>query len=203
MHCEKNAAKAALRKQLRAQRRALTPQDHDRRSRLAAAAITRLPQFSAGRRVALYLPFDREVDTGQLIAAARRRGVRVFVPVIIDRRHHRVAFYPLQGRTRRGTFGIRIPERARGALAARWFDLVVVPTVGIDRTGRRLGMGGGFYDRLFAFRRLRKHWRAPRMIGLAFDCQRVETVQAESWDLHFDAVATESGLEAIPPRVIA
>jgi 5-formyltetrahydrofolate cyclo-ligase len=203
MHCEKTAAKAALRKQLRAERRALTPPDHDRRSRLAAAAIARLPQFAAGRRVALYLPFDREVDTGRLISAARRRGVRVFVPVVIDRRHHRVAFLPLTARTRRGTFGIRVPEAGGGAVAARWFDLVVVPTVGIDGAGRRLGMGGGFYDRLFAFRRHRKQWRAPRLIGLAFDCQRVESVHAESWDLQFDAVATESGLEAMAPRVHA
>jgi 5-formyltetrahydrofolate cyclo-ligase len=43
----------------------------------------------------------------------------------------------------------------------------------------------------------RKHWRVPALIGLAFDCQRVESVQAESWDLHFDAVATESGIEAM------
>ena len=127
MQVEKAAAKAALRKQLRAHRRALSPPEHDRRSRLAAKAIERLPQFSAGRRVALYLPFDGEVDTTGLIEAARRRGVHLYVPVVIDRRHRRLAFYPLGGKTRRGTFGIRIPDRATHALAARWFALVVVP----------------------------------------------------------------------------
>jgi len=91
MHREKAAAKAALRKQLRAQRRALPAPDHDRRSRRAANAIERLPQFSAGRRVALYLPFDGEVGTARLISTARRRGVRVYVPVVIDRRHRRLA----------------------------------------------------------------------------------------------------------------
>lgn len=194
MDSEKAAAKAALRKQLRAQRRTLAPRDHDRRSRLTAKAIERLPQFSAGRRVALYLPFDREVDTARLIAAARRRGVHLYVPVVIDRRHRRLAFCPLSGKTRRGTFGIRIPDRADAPLAARWLDLVIVPLVGVDRAGRRLGMGGGFYDRLFAFRGHRKHWRRPRLIGLAFDCQRVDSVQADIWDLWLDAVATESGI---------
>lgn len=203
MHSEKAAAKAALRKQLRAARRALSDRDHDRRSRLAANAIERLPQFSAGRRIALYLPFDGEVDTARLIAAARRRGVHVFVPVVVDRRRRRLAFYPLSAKTRRGTFGIRVPDRTTAALAARWFDLIVVPMVGVDRAGRRLGMGGGFYDRLFAFRRHRNYWRAPRLVGLAFDCQQVDSVQPESWDLRFDAVATESGLKALPPSVLA
>jgi len=202
MHREKAAAKAALRKQLRARRRALPAIDHDRRSRLAAKAIERLPLFSAGRRVALYLPFDGEVDTARLIRTARRRGVRVFVPVVIDRRHRRLALYPLSRKTRRGTFGIQIPDRASSMLGARWFDLVVVPMVGVDRAGRRLGMGGGFYDRLFAFRRHRNSWRAPRLVGLVFDCQRVETVEPEPWDLSLDAVATESGLEILRPSVI-
>jgi 5-formyltetrahydrofolate cyclo-ligase len=194
MDSEKAAAKAALRKHLRAQRRALSNRDHDRRSRLAVKAIERLAQFAAGRRVALYLPFDGEVDTTRLIAAARRRGVHLYVPVVIDRRHRRLAFYPLAGKTRRGTFGIRIPDRADAALAARWLDLVIVPLVGVDRAGRRLGMGGGFYDRLFAFRGHRNHWRVPRLIGLAFDCQSVVSVQPDNWDLCFDAVATESGI---------
>ena len=194
MQVEKAAAKAALRKQLRAHRRALSDRHHDRLSRLAAKAIERLPQFAAGRRVALYLPFDGEVDTARLIAAAQRRGVHLYVPVVIDRRHRRLALYPLSGKTRRGAFGIRIPDRAGQPLAARWFDLVIVPLVGVDRAGRRLGMGGGFYDRLFAFRGHRKHWRGPRLIGLAFDCQSVVSVHPDNWDLCFDAVATESGL---------
>jgi len=67
--------------------------------------------FRAGKRIALYLPFDRETDTSALVAAARRRGVRVFVPVIVDRRHARIRFYPLDSRTRSGVFGISVPSR--------------------------------------------------------------------------------------------
>src|SRR6202451_1145488 len=103
--------KATLRKHMRAQRRSLSAADHGRRSSLAAKAVAGLPMFKAGKRVALYLPFDRETDTAALIAAARRRGVRVFVPVIVDRRHSRIRFYPLDGKTRRGVFGIAVPKR--------------------------------------------------------------------------------------------
>src|ERR1700675_3574807 len=102
--------KAILRKHIRAQRRALSAIDHGQRSRRAAKNVAGLPMFRAGKRIALYLPFDRETDTAALIAAARRRGVRVFVPVIVDRRHGRIRFYPLEGKTRRGVFGIAVPS---------------------------------------------------------------------------------------------
>ncbi len=155
-------------------------------------------RFAAGRRLAVYLPFDRETDTAPLIAAARRRGLRLYVPIIVDRRHHLIRFFPLQGKTRRGTFGIEVPRRIGAALAPRWFDLVAVPLVGVDEAGRRLGMGGGFYDRAFAFRRLRGHWRGPQLIGYCFDCQRTNRAFAEHWDLRVDALASESGLTLLP-----
>jgi 5-formyltetrahydrofolate cyclo-ligase len=189
------AEKAALRKQLRAARRALDPALHRLHSRKAARLIARLPQFSTGRRVAIYLPFDREIDTAPLIAAARRRGVRLFVPVVSDRRHGRLTFHPLSSRLRRGAFGILVPAGGGATVAARWLHLIVVPFVGVDGAGRRLGMGGGFYDRAAAFRGLRKQWRGPRLIGFGFDCQRVDSVGAEVWDLRFDATATEKGLQ--------
>jgi 5-formyltetrahydrofolate cyclo-ligase len=162
---------------------------------MAAKALVRMPMFSAGKRVALYLSFDRETDTTALIAAARRRGVRVFVPVVVDRRHGRIRFYPLEGKTREGEFGIAIPKRAARHTAPRWLDLIVIPLVGIDIAGRRLGMGGGFYDRALEFRRRRRHWPGPRLVGFAFDCQRTESKFAEPWDISLDSLATESGLQ--------
>jgi 5-formyltetrahydrofolate cyclo-ligase len=188
------AAKAALRKTLRALRRALSPAVRAAHSRRAAAALARLPAFAAGRRIALYLPFDAETGTEALLAAARRRKLSVYVPVVADARRRRLAFRELGRKTRRGAFGIQIPAHATRELGARWFHLIVVPLVGVDANGRRLGMGAGFYDRSLGFRRQRVHWRGPRVIGLAFDCQRVESVHAQSWDLEFDALATESGL---------
>lgn len=194
--------KAKLRKELRARRRALGPAEHARRSRIAAACIARLPAFRSGARVAVYLPFDAEASPAALIAAAERRGIRIFVPVIVDLAHRRLRFHPLAGKMRRATFGISVPRRiAHGqAVGPRWFDLIVVPLVGVDGAGRRLGMGGGFYDRALAFRRQRSRWFGPRLVGLAFDCQRAETVYAEAFDVRLDAVATESGLRHFSRR---
>jgi 5-formyltetrahydrofolate cyclo-ligase len=169
-----------LRKRLRGARRALSAAEHRRRSKLAADAVATLPMFAAGKKVALYLPFDRETDTSALLAAARRRRL--------------MRFYPLVGKLRPGAFGIAVPQRLRRPLAPRWLDLIVVPLVGVDGGGRRLGMGGGFYDRALSFRRGMRHKWGPHLVGLAFDLQRIGEAFAEPWDIRLDSVATESGL---------
>ncbi|HEY1312367.1 MAG TPA: 5-formyltetrahydrofolate cyclo-ligase [Steroidobacteraceae bacterium] len=186
--------KPTLRKHLRNQRRSLNTAVHAQRSNLAAKAIAGLPMFRAGKRIAVYLPFDRETDTAALIAAARRRGVGIWVPVIVDRRRSRIRFYPLSGKLQRGTYGIAVPSMRAQPLPPRWLNLIVLPLVGVDAQGRRLGMGGGFYDRALEFRRHRRSWAGPRLVGLAFDCQRTATSFAQEWDVKLDSLATESGL---------
>lgn len=187
--------KATLRKQLRVGRRSLSASEHRHRSLAAEMAVTRLRFFSAGKRVALYLPFDAELDTFALIAAARRRGVQVFVPVIGDRRHRRLRFYPLTGETAPGAFGISVPRLRLTPISPQWLDLIVIPLVGVDGEGRRLGLGGGYYDRALAFRKRRRHWKGPHLVGLGFDCQRTSVKFADAWDVRLDSLATESGVE--------
>jgi len=193
-----SSLKSTLRKRLRTLRRSLDAADHARRSGLATAAIKRLPAFKCGARIAIYLPFDRETHTAALVADAQRRGVHLYVPVVSDLRHRRLRFYPLSGGTHPGVFGIAVPRRRGKAVEPRWFHCIIVPLVGIDGAGRRLGVGGGFYDRALAFRRLRRHWRGPRLIGLGFECQRVADVHADPWDVRLDALATESGVHHFP-----
>jgi 5-formyltetrahydrofolate cyclo-ligase len=74
-------------------------------------------------------------------------------------------------------------------------DLIVIPLVGVDGVGRRLGMGGGYNDRALAFRRRRRYWKGPHLVGLALDCQRTNVEFADAWDLRLDSLATESGME--------
>jgi 5-formyltetrahydrofolate cyclo-ligase len=192
-----DSMKGKLRKELRAKRRSLSAADHALRSNLAASSITRLPAFKPGSRIAVYLPFDRETNPAVLLVAARRRRIHIFVPVVASLRQRRLRFYPLTGKTRRGVFGISVPHGAahRDVVAPRWLDLIVVPLVGVDAAGRRLGMGGGFYDRALGFRRRRRHWYGPRIVGLAFACQKVDSVFAEAFDVRLDALATELGVE--------
>lgn len=104
-----------------------------------------------------------------------------------------MSFAPAGGALRRNVFGIAEPSDPR-RLDPRWLQLVLVPLVAVDSRGARLGMGGGFYDRALAFRRLRERWRGPRLVGVAHSCQRLDHLPSLPHDIHLDALLTEQGL---------
>ena len=95
-----------------------------------------------------------------------------------------------------------IPEPAvtpDSALPASEMAMIILPLVGFDAAGNRLGMGGGWYDRSLAFRTTTN--TAPRLVGAAFDCQKVDAVAPQPWDVRLDAVCTERAI--YPSKKIA
>jgi 5-formyltetrahydrofolate cyclo-ligase len=98
-----------------------------------------------------------------------------------------------EGATRANHLGIDEPAGAC-EIGARWLDLVFLPLVGFDSHGMRLGMGGGYYDRTFAFLNLRTAWRAPRLVGIAYEFQHIDRIEPAPHDVRLDAVVTEDGL---------
>jgi 5-formyltetrahydrofolate cyclo-ligase len=92
-------------------------------------------------------------------------------------------------------FGIPEPDvEPTSALPASDMAFVAMPLVGFDAHGGRLGMGGGWYDRTFAFRR--ESPPPPWLVGVGFESQRVESLVQEPWDVRLDAVCTESATHA-------
>ena len=87
-------------------------------------------------------------------------------------------------------FGIPEPAEAE-ILPAEAMAMIVMPLVGFDARGQRLGMGGGWYDRSLAFR-LDRPAPPPWLVGAGFAVQRVDALPIESWDVPLDAVCTES-----------
>jgi 5-formyltetrahydrofolate cyclo-ligase len=185
-------ARARLRTQLRAQRRAVAPAERIRAAHLVARNIDRRLGLRAGDRVALYCSLGDELDSAPLFALARRRGWHIYLPRIERARLGRkMRFVEAGGHERRNRLGIIEPQSSR-TLGARWLDLVLVPLVGFDRYGMRLGMGAGFYDRAFAYRRWRSSWRGPRLVGVAYAFQQLPHIVAAAHDVRLDAVVTES-----------
>lgn len=89
-------------------------------------------------------------------------------------------------------YGIAEPvHRGLHLCSVRALHLVLLPLVGFDARCNRIGMGGGFYDRSFAFLRGRRCWRRPLLVGLAHECQRVDAIKPRPWDLPLDAVVSE------------
>jgi 5-formyltetrahydrofolate cyclo-ligase len=185
------ATRARLRAQLRAQRRAVPPAERARAAQLVARNIDRKLGLRAGERVGLYCSLGDELDSAPLFTLARRRGWRIYVPRIERARLGRkMRFVEAGGHARKNRLGIIEPQTSR-TLGARWLDIVLVPLVGFDVHGMRLGMGGGFYDRAFAYRRWRHSWRGPRLVGIAYAFQQLPQIVAAAHDVRLDAVVTE------------
>jgi 5-formyltetrahydrofolate cyclo-ligase len=189
-----DAARRSLRAGLVARRRAVTPGERAHASRLVAENVDHFIHLKSHWRIAAYAALPWELDAGPLIERARHRGCRIYLPRIDRRRSSRaMRFLELRGSLRRNRLGIDEPQDG-SSLGARWLDIVFLPLVGFDRFGLRLGTGGGFYDRAFAFRHARSSWHAPRLIGLAYAFQEVERITPAAHDVPLDAVITEKGI---------
>lgn len=186
----------ALRKTLRARRRALTPHQQTCAAQALVQQLKRQPLFLRSRRLAFYLPSDGEIDPRPLIREAWRRGKHCYLPVLAPDRSNRLWFVRYTPNTPMFTNRFGIPEprvRFRHRLAARNLDVVFLPLVGFDRHGGRMGMGGGFYDRSFAFKQ-RSNSHSPYLVGLAHQCQEVEQLELAHWDIPLCAIATDRNL---------
>jgi 5-formyltetrahydrofolate cyclo-ligase len=183
------------RQQLRAQRRSLDRHERRRRAEALSRKLFTQPLFGNSRRIAVYLPSDGEVDTATIIARAWALGKQVYLPVLYPFLHNRLWFsrYTPQTRLVGNRFSIGEPESVhRQRVEAHALDLVLAPLVGFDAGGNRLGMGGGFYDRSFAFLLRRNAWRKPRLVGLAYDFQQLPRLPAQPWDVPLTAVVTDT-----------
>jgi 5-formyltetrahydrofolate cyclo-ligase len=187
------AERKSLRRRLRTLRMNVPEVRRHTVARAVAAHARRTGLLRANSRVALYLALPEELDTRPLIHAALAVGCRIYVPRI-RWRTRRMEFRRLAMDTALQIGRLGISESHGATIATRRLDVVFVPLVGIDSTGTRLGMGAGFYDRHFAFRLAERNWRRPRLIGVAYDFQRVDSIARAPWDVPLDGVLTESGL---------
>lgn len=182
------------RRKLRHLRRSLDTHERTRRSNQLCRNISNQQLFTSSRRIALYLAADGEVETDALIERAWSSGKQVYLPVLVPFSHKRLWFVQYRPDTRlvENQFGIAEPVIDHRRIVAPYsLDAVFTPLVGFDHKGNRLGMGGGFYDRSFAFLQRRQHWKKPRLIGMAFDFQQLEELPSQPWDVPLSAVATD------------
>jgi 5-formyltetrahydrofolate cyclo-ligase len=181
-------AKRALRDRVLAARDRLPADAHRASSRAIAATLAARDDFRAARTVLLTLPFRGEWDTSALIAAALDAGKVLVLPRVnqASRMLELCAVVDLDRETVGGFHGIREPDTRCAPVAPDAVDWVLVPGVAFDRECRRLGYGGGYYDRLLPSIAA----SAPRIAG-AFELQVVDRVPATQHDLGVDAVVTE------------
>ena len=181
-----------FRRQALQRRRQLTYFQQQSAGRALCRRIRSFPPYRRARHICVYMSVASEISTAALIAMVRRDGKCCYVPVLHPWQAHKMMFvhYKAGERLQRNRWGIDEPALGlQNQLAADQFDLVMMPLLAFDQQGRRLGMGQGFYDRAFAFRRDTRC--KPLLLGLAHECQQTaQPLPAQPWDVDMDAVAT-------------
>jgi 5-formyltetrahydrofolate cyclo-ligase len=182
-------AKRRLREEAKARRAGIpVPQRTAAAARLAELGLGWLPGFSPTAAVSAFLAIGEEFNPGPLMARLHRDGARICLPAMVGKGQ------PLQFRAwspgaplRTVIWGIREPDETAPLVEP---DVLLVPLLAFDRTGARLGYGGGFYDRSLHGLRARK---AVTAVGLAYADQEVDAVPHLDYDERLDWVLTPEG----------
>jgi 5-formyltetrahydrofolate cyclo-ligase len=184
-----------LRLRLREQRAALPAAQ-----RIGAAVglleqLRQLPELTVDQRIGVYFAVNGELSLHLVVAHAWRQGKQLHLPVVNAKRQLRFARYGADTPVQPNRFGIPEPQVAANAqVAPASLELVLVPLLGFDRRGHRLGYGGGFYDSSFAFLQQAERPATPLLVGIGYSFQEVDTLAPESWDVKLDLIATEREL---------
>jgi len=182
-----------IRQHVRHLRRALTPEQQEQAAALMAEHAVNFAPLANASHIALFLSVDGELNTRPLIAKLWQQKKQVYLPVLHPFSAGQLLFLRYTPETTLTPNKLRIPEPPldiRQLITLDRLDVMMVPLVAFDSSGQRLGMGGGFYDR--TLQNWRQHGFLP--VGVAHDCQQVERLPAEEWDVPLPAVLTPSRL---------
>ncbi|WP_082305748.1 MULTISPECIES: 5-formyltetrahydrofolate cyclo-ligase [unclassified Pseudoalteromonas] len=143
-------------------------------------------------KIALYLSNDGELKTSKLIDKLQQGNHEIYLPVIHPFTPGNLLFqkYEKNSPMKANRYGIFEPElNCSHVCPVNELDIIFTPLVAFDDSGNRLGMGGGFYDRTLA-RYYTEGWQKPLLIGIAHNCQKVESLPIESWDIPLKTIVT-------------
>jgi len=188
------AHRQALRQQMAERRRALPPP-----ARMAAAqglrrSLETLPEYLTDLRVAGYWATGGELPLNLVIPPLATRGQRFLLPLLAKGKELHFAPWRDGEPIAPNRYGIPEPVAPREWFAPFQLDLVLVPLLAFDRCGRRLGHGGGYYDRSFAFLKEQARPTEPLLVGVGYAFQEVDQLDPAPWDVALDYIATEHEL---------
>jgi 5-formyltetrahydrofolate cyclo-ligase len=184
-------ARGTLRSSLREKRQELSTEQQMAASLALFNMLGNQDFFRVAQRIAFYQVADGEIDPRMLLDLALSEGKSCFLPVIQQDNPEFVSFAPYDANTELvpNKWGIAEPP-ASEVISPTNFDVVFVPLVAFSKDCFRMGMGQGFYDRTFSFKIFNRR-SSPMLVGLAHECQLIDSFPVESWDVRLDAVATE------------
>ncbi|WP_229436914.1 MULTISPECIES: 5-formyltetrahydrofolate cyclo-ligase [Neisseria] len=188
-----NLDKTELRRRLRRARAHMHPTERA----AATQTINRLLKrhIKKGRHIGVYWPIGKELRLDDFIQTALKRGAKLYLPYIES--HSRRLWFTRylanktqQPERKRGQAKLFIPQFTGEKRRVHRLDILLVPIVGIDKRGYRLGQAGGFYDASLAQMKYRLH---TQTLGVGFGCQLIDELPIEPHDIALDGFVSERG----------
>ncbi len=187
-----NQEKSELRRRLRRARAQLSGDERAAAEREIGRLLKR--RIKRGGRIGVYWPMGSELRLDGFVRAAQKRGAKLYLPYI-EPRSRRMWFtpYPTDGvkqERKRGRAKLHVPQFAGRKIRVHGLSILLVPVVGIDREGYRLGQAGGYYDATLSAMKYRLQ---AKTIGVGFSCQLVDRLPHEAHDVPLDGFVSERG----------
>lgn len=184
----------ALREEMAARRRRLGPVERMTAATHLRHVLEQLPEFMVDERVAGYWACGGELPLNLAMAGLAGRGQTFYLPVIGPERQMRFVPWSTGEAVTPNRYGIPEPERHDDAVPPALLDVVLLPLLGFDRQGNRLGFGGGYYDASFAFLHEVERPATPLLVGIGYAWQECDGFESQPWDVRLDYVATDHEL---------
>jgi len=179
--------KNRIRQILRQRKESLTPEERLTKSTRICRYIMDI--ISDGETVMVYTSKEKEVNTVPLITTLLKHGNPIVVPIIVKEDISlRLSYLKDRSVLVPSTFGVPEPIGSEIPAAANDVDTIILPMLGFDKHGGRIGYGAGYYDRF-----LSKN-QTLRKIGIAYACQEVEHLPVDENDICMDYIITENGV---------
>ncbi len=182
---------STIRRELLRKRQSINHDECQRAGELVLKNILANPFFKDADKnltIALYSAMGGEIPTLEIFLELKKLGHCVAYPKVQSPKDGLMNFYKVAGieAFHKGAYGILEPDDdPKHLVKAQSFDVMLIPLVGFDKLGNRLGMGGGFYDRF-----LKNLKPSCRKIGIAHDFQEIPCIEARSWDIPLDEIIT-------------
>jgi len=181
-----------VRKTIKSQRAKLSPQQLHIAACRVSKHFKQLKLFAHAKKIASYVASNGEVSPFEI--TNQLHSSRIFLPRVTNFRSAKMAFYSSNNKLIQNRFNLREPIALGSPEDLRSFDIILVPLVAFDRGGNRLGMGGGFYDRVLSFKKQKFSLSRPYLIGVAHHFQEVDSIVPQPWDVPLDAILTDHEL---------
>ena len=187
----KKRQRRELRDSLRYLRRNLPFSDQQSASNAVYDFIIRQDFFLSATHLAFYISFDGELNPKKILQEAITQRKSCYLPMTSNSGADRLNFglYDQETTLKENKWGIEEPLPQGSLISPLKLEVVFVPLVGFDDKCSRLGMGKGLYDKTFNFKR-RNSLTQPLLVGLAHECQHVQEIPAENWDVKLDLIVT-------------